>query len=366
MKRKLSFLNGVMIVVLLLGLVEVFPAQLVRANSTAQGIPFFQDWSNTSLITTEADWSGVPGVMGYKGDTSDDLVGVDPQTILNDNSTVMVIPNMTTVDTQQSGVGEFEITDPTIALKGSLQADAPYILINLDATGKSDVNVSYDVRDIDWTVGDVITQVALHYRVGNSGLWTNLSGGYIPDATTGDYLATLVTHISVTLPDDTDNQPLVQVRIMTTNSAPEVIGEDLGLDEWIGIDNILISEPVIDSAPTVTSTSPLADATDVALDANLTVTFSEAVNVSGSWFSISCITSGLHSATVSGGPTAFTLDPDGDFALDEACTVTILAAQVSDQDTNDPPNNMAADYGWSFTTTSIPSEFKHWLPIIMR
>ena len=362
MKRDPGFLNGLMIMVLLLGLVVVFPVQFVRANSTAQDIPFYQDWSNTSLITTEADWSGVPGVMGYKGDSGDDLVGVDPQTILNDNSTVMVIPNLTSVDTLQSGVGEFQLSDSTIALKGSLQADAPYILINLNTTGKYSLTVSYDVRDIDWTVNNAIEQVALHYRISNSGLWTNLPGGYIADATTGPYLSTQVTHISVTLPADAENQPLIQLRIMTTNS----YGVDTGLDEWIGIDNILISEPVIDAAPTVTYTFPLADATDVAQDASLTVTFSEAVNVSGSWFSISCITSGLHTAAVSGGPTAFTLDPDGDFALDEACTVTILAAQVSDQDTNDPPDNMAADYGWSFTTTSIPSEYKHWLPIIMR
>ena len=304
----------------------------------------------------------MPGVMGYKGDSEDASVGVDPQTILNDNSTVMVIPNLTSVDTLQAGVGEFQLSDPTIALKGSLQADAPYILINLNTTGKYSLTVAYDVRDIDWTVNNAIEQVALHYRIGNTGLWTNLPGGYIADATTGPYLSTQVTHISVALPATAENQPLVQVRIMTTNS----LGVDTGLDEWIGIDNIVISEPVIDEAPTVTSISPLADATDVALDANLAVTFSEAVNVSGSWFSITCGTSGAHSATVSGGPTTFSLDPDGDFALDETCTVTILATQVTDQDTNEPPDNMAADYGWSFTTTSIPSEYKHWLPIILR
>ena len=47
-----------------------------------------------------------------------------------------------------------------------------------------------------------------------------------------------------------------------------------------------------DAAPSVTSRSPGIDATDVATAANVSVTFSEPVNVTGSWYSISCATSG--------------------------------------------------------------------------
>ena len=105
-----------------------------------------------------------------------------------------------------------------------------------------------------------------------------------------------------------------------------------------------------EAPPTVTSTTPANDATEVALGVNVTVTFSEAVDVSGSWFTIECTTSGLHPAAASGGPTTFTLDPDADFVDGEACTVTIVAAQVADQDTDDPPDTMAADFNFSFTT----------------
>jgi hypothetical protein len=105
-----------------------------------------------------------------------------------------------------------------------------------------------------------------------------------------------------------------------------------------------------EAPPTVSATTPANDATEVALDSNVTVTFSEAVDVTGSWFTISCTTSGLHSAAASGGPTTFTLDPDADLVNGEACTVTIVAAQVSDQDTDDPPDAMAADFSFSFTT----------------
>jgi uncharacterized protein len=109
-----------------------------------------------------------------------------------------------------------------------------------------------------------------------------------------------------------------------------------------------------DSAPVVSTTNPANGGADVAVGSNVTITFSEPVNVTGSWFSISCGTSDGHTATVSGGPTTFTLDPDTDFSLAETCTVTVFAANVSDQDTNDPPDTMAANYVFGFSTVSPP------------
>ncbi len=108
-----------------------------------------------------------------------------------------------------------------------------------------------------------------------------------------------------------------------------------------------------DAAPEVASTSPANNDANVPVGANIMVTFSEPVNVAGAWYAINCATSGLVSAAVSGGPTIFTLDPDVDFAGGESCSVTVLAAQVTDQDTQDPPDNMAADFTWSFTTAGV-------------
>jgi uncharacterized protein len=105
-----------------------------------------------------------------------------------------------------------------------------------------------------------------------------------------------------------------------------------------------------DAAPAVSSTDPASGEADVPLDANVVVNFSEPVNVAGSWFSISCTTSGAHTAAASGGPQTFTLDPDTDFASDESCTVTVAGAQVTDADADDPPDAMAADFSWSFAT----------------
>ena len=114
---------------------------------------------------------------------------------------------------------------------------------------------------------------------------------------------------------------------------------------------------VVDAAPTVASANPLNGAIDVLLNADILITFSEAVNVSSDWFSIVGSTSGVHLASVSGGPLTFSLNPNSDFDANETVTVTVKANLVSDQDTNDPPDNMAADYVFSFRTqrsTPVP------------
>jgi predicted extracellular nuclease len=107
-----------------------------------------------------------------------------------------------------------------------------------------------------------------------------------------------------------------------------------------------------DLAPTITGTSPAGGATNVSLGANIMITFSEDVTVSGTWFNVSCGVSGVHSASVGGGPQSFSLDPLVDFAFAETCSVTIFAAQVSDQD--GAPNTMAANFTFSFATAAQP------------
>ncbi|MCA1578040.1 MAG: Ig-like domain-containing protein [Acidobacteria bacterium] len=109
----------------------------------------------------------------------------------------------------------------------------------------------------------------------------------------------------------------------------------------------------IDQAPSVTATTPTNGATNVALASNVSITFSEPVNVSGNWFQIVCPTTGTRNVAdtvVSGGPTTFTINPNADFTFNETCTVTVFAAQVADQDSGDPPDNMAANFVFSFTT----------------
>src|SRR6187549_2877472 len=93
----------------------------VSADSTPQTLPFSQNWTNTGLITTDDNWAGVPGVIGYRGDDITTVTGTDPQTLLSDGTTtpVDVIANLTVTTNATGGIQELEITDPTIAFHGS-------------------------------------------------------------------------------------------------------------------------------------------------------------------------------------------------------------------------------------------------------
>src|SRR5215210_1315872 len=108
--------------------------------------------------------------------------------------------------------------------------------------------------------------------------------------------------------------------------------------------------PPEDTAPSVISTNPVNGATNVPVDGNVTVTFSEPVDASSSSFSIECATTGMHASGLTGGPTTWVIDPNTDFPVNQSCTLNVIANQVTDLDTDDPPDTMAADYTATFHT----------------
>jgi Secretion system C-terminal sorting domain/Lamin Tail Domain len=233
---------------LLIIFISHFCMQLLA--QTPQPLPFTQNWTTTSLITSNDIWTGVPGIIGYLGDyTAASPTAVDPQTLLSDYSstTVDVIANQANPNSNTTGgVAEFEITNPVVALQGSMAADAPFLLISINTSCQNNIKVQYNVRDIDGSMDNVTQPVALQYRIGNTGSFTNIPAGFIADATEGPSLAILVTAINVTLPGACNNQAEVQLRIITTNA--------VGSDEWIGIDDINITGEKVTIAPTAGTT----------------------------------------------------------------------------------------------------------------
>lgn len=214
-------------------------------NTTYQTLPFSQNWTNTSLLTAADDWSGVPGIMGYRGDNLTSATGVDPQTILTAETTGVVDVNVDQTDPNTyttGGATEFQITNPVVALAGSGTADAPYLVIYLNTTGKENILVSYLLRDIDASSDNADQKVALHYRVGGTGNFINIASAYVADASSGPSLTT-ETPVSITLPEACNDQSMVELRIMTTNAG--------GNDEWIGVDDILIDGDDIGGAKPV-------------------------------------------------------------------------------------------------------------------
>jgi endonuclease I len=106
--------------------------------------------------------------------------------------------------------------------------------------------------------------------------------------------------------------------------------------------------PPVDIAPTVASTTPANGASGQANNVDITVTFSEPVDVTTSWFTLICSVTGAHSAVTSGSGNTRTLNPDTDFTGGEVCTLNVIADAVTDQDgTADP---MADDFSMSFST----------------
>lgn len=238
-------------------------ANFAVADNTAQTLPLAQNWTNTALLSASDDWSAVPGIVGYKGAAAPDVSeGGDPQLLTADFSDVGVHVNETDASTSSvDGVAELELTNPTVALRGSAQSDAPNIVININTGDLQNINVAYNLRDIDASSRNAVQPVALQYRVGSAGSFTNVPAGFVSDVTTGPNQATRVTSVSAQLPSAADNQPLVQVRIITVNAAGE--------DEWVGVDDVNITGSASGNPTNPTGTVSAAPATVPAGSATL-------------------------------------------------------------------------------------------------
>lgn len=426
------------------------------AYHTLANAPFAQDWSNTGLITTTDDWSGVPSLEGYRGDNPAVGTGVDPQTVLAFvSSPLNVVANVADASNFSSGgIAEVDagadITgNPTVAFQGSGTADAPFLLLRLNTTGCTSLQLSYKLRDIDTLETTTAQPVVAQIRSGESGNFANIAGSFVAMANNGGE-----TLASLTLPATFENQSQVQIRWLTTNAS--AVDALIGIDDIAvggsctgGVDNpptvastvpanlatnvspsanlsVQFSEPVTtstgwfaltcdsqpvavnesgtgslrtidpvsnlafgasctatitaasvldidgtpdamaanftfgftvlpDVAPTVTSTVPANNASNVGPTGNLQINFSEPVSAMGSWFAISCATTGTHTAVVSGGPQNFTLNPDVDFGLLEQCSVTLTGSLIVDQDGN--PDPLGSNFSFSFTTAADASNY---------
>src|SRR4051812_44580482 len=199
-------------------LVLAMPALPALADTTPSTLPFEQRWDDPAAIDTNNDWSGVPSIIGYRGDGMA-ATNRDPQTVLADGATtpVNVVAQSTAANTA-GGVHEITAAG-TIALQGSGTAQAPHIVIRLDTRGQSAVNVAYTLHDLDADNAGA-QQVALQYRVGGTGDYVNVPAGYVADASQDPASdgTPWSLRVSVPLPAAAAGQAIVDVRIITTDS----------------------------------------------------------------------------------------------------------------------------------------------------
>jgi len=107
-----------------------------------------------------------------------------------------------------------------------------------------------------------------------------------------------------------------------------------------------------DAAPTVTNRSPLANATNVALSANMTATFSEAVTgVNGATVRLTNPAGAVVPAVVTynGTTRVATLNPNANLVVGTRYTVTLTSGIL------DTGGNALANTAWSFTTDVAPT-----------
>jgi hypothetical protein len=203
---------------------------------------FFQDWSNTGALLNSSTpaagqagstvWDLIASIVGYSGAG---LAGVntDPQTVVADSAAVSLTANSSAAGTAG---GVHEIANDTIAFQGSGSANAPSLVIYLDATGREDVTFSCDLKELDGST--VNQQVAVQYRVGGTGNFINLPSAFV-SASVFNPAGNQTAHIEVILPPDANNAADLEIRIITTDVT--------GSDAMIGIDNISVtSEPLVE------------------------------------------------------------------------------------------------------------------------
>lgn len=257
---KFSFVAA-MIFAAVFGANQAF-ANTTYANLSGGNLTYNLTTATRDQISSNDNWSSVPSVEGYCGAGLTPTTVNDPQTVLqtefnntggaptyalptNGSGTCIAANKGNPSAFNAGGLAEFDRTsapDPfAIGFQGNVSADAPYMVFYVDTTGLSNIQFKFDATDLDSGSNNATSRIALQYRVGNSGLFTNLPGGFISDVTDPN-IAGRVTTRSLTLPAAVNNQAQVQIRLIMTNDPTTP-------DEWVGINNVTVGR----LAPTAAS-----------------------------------------------------------------------------------------------------------------
>jgi len=204
-------------------------------------------------------------------------------------------------------------------------------------------NVSFDasVLRLDSVASGLIGSTAIPVDVANeisSGTWTIVQNvpGYAGVSGSG-YLAVLHFHV---IGSEGDSSAINLSSGMLGNASAEEITAT-----WTG-DSVSIAG-VDTTPPTVSSVSPVADATDVAVDTVITATFNEGMDsstITASSFTVAGVSG---SVSYNSGTCTATFTPSADLA-----TSTTYTATLSTAITDTAGNPLASSYSWSFNTVA--------------
>ncbi len=338
------WLTAVPTALLLAGLwaAEETPA-LAAGTIPLTGDPYTQDFDTLSNVAgSTANAVSIPGWdASESGDGARDDDGYAVDTGASTTGDTYSYGPADSTDRAFGGLGDDTLT-PTIGAS----------FTNATASVITSVDIVYTGEQ--WHLGTADRSDRLDFQISTSatslttGTWTDVDALDFSTPSTGAPIgerdgneATSRTSVSSTISD-------LAIPSGATFWIRWAAFDASGADDGLAVDDFTLA-PHADAAPAVAATGPADGATGVGPGGPVSVTFGEPVRVAGGWFTIECATSGRHSATVSGGPITFVLDPDTDFVAGEECTVTVLASGVTDQDSDDPPDNPTVDYVFSFS-----------------
>ncbi len=274
-----------------------------------------------------------------------------PFTVTGDGTNVATIdptPAMLPIDTLCAfTVDAAQVTDVD-------NADPPDAGSGVTAIGFTTVNdnppsvVSSTPGDGDTVANDVALSIAFSEAVNvtaNAVTLTCGGGNLVTGGDSGSNVTALAPTYAAPLPSGTCILTVLAAHVtdVDTIDPPDEMPADY------------VATFTVDAAPAVVSTSPADGASDLPTDTAVSVTFSEAVTAGVPSFAFACDGTPVAFGVTGSGTDTVTLTPATALPGGASCTVTALAAGVEDVDTFDPPNEMAANHAWSFTTDAPPA-----------
>lgn len=174
--------------------------------------------------------------------------------------------------------------------------------------------------------------------------WTALSMTALPTGT-----GTAIWHYRTatgTIPATAN----LRIRFRNTSAAPQFRVDDV----------LLVGDSVVDTPPKITSTTPTAGATNVAISSNITINFNETVDVTAGGVTLECPagTPVAFSGLPANDASSITLDPASNLPASATCTVTAVATGITDNDgaadqlDGDGNGTGGDNYVFTFTTMS--------------
>ncbi len=232
-----------------------------QTNPTQQTIPYSQDFSG--LVATSIVYPA-----GWQGWT----ISTTPGGTFNTSAPTADRALIASSDASTTS-GNVHNYNGKIGYLNTSPLDLTIVLA-LDATAKSNVQITYDIMTIrnpyNGGTNTRINEVTLQYRIGTTGSFTNLTGIEYQNNTTTQTGVGVTTPQNlqnkiITLPAGCNNQPVIQIRW----ASRQVSGA--GSRPSFAVDNIVVNENT--SLPAIIALSPPNGSTNLSPEFFATVTF---------------------------------------------------------------------------------------------